>query len=114
MLPDTLVQAKQQLDRGELSAVDLTEALFARIDAVEPAVGAFIHLNREGALDQARAADARRAAGEDAPLLGLPLALKDLICVKGERTTCASRILENFTAPYDATVARRSVVCDAR
>src|SRR5207237_2296921 len=59
------------------------------------------------AREQARAADARRAAGEDGPLLGLPLALKDVLCTAGVRTTCSSRILENFVPPYSATVVER-------
>ncbi len=103
----TLTQAKEGLKKKQFSALELTEAVFKRIDQVEDNVKAFVHLTRESALYQAKEADRKIAAGEDAPLLGIPLALKDLICTKGARTTCSSRYLDKFVAPYDATVTER-------
>lgn len=103
----TLVQALERLRKKEISSVELTQALFKRIEEVDSRVGAYLHLTQDLALEQAREADAKIKAGENLPLLGLPLAIKDLICVRGEKTTCASRILENFVSPYDATVARK-------
>ncbi|PIQ96094.1 MAG: Asp-tRNA(Asn)/Glu-tRNA(Gln) amidotransferase GatCAB subunit A [Nitrospinae bacterium CG11_big_fil_rev_8_21_14_0_20_56_8] len=103
----TVLQAKEALRTKKISSVELTEAVYRRIGAVEPRVQAYVHLLRESALEQAKRADAKIAGGEDAPLLGIPLALKDLICLQGARTTCSSRILDNFVSPYDATVAAR-------
>jgi aspartyl-tRNA(Asn)/glutamyl-tRNA(Gln) amidotransferase subunit A len=103
----TLLQARKDLKEKKYSSVELTEAVFRRIDAVEDRIGAYLHLTRDLALEQARTADRRRANGEDAPLLGLPIAVKDNICVRGARATCASKILEHFEAPYDATVVQR-------
>ena len=103
----TILQAKADLKAKKYSAVELLASVYARIDAVEDKINAYINLTRDLAMAQAEAADKKLSAGEDAPLLGIPLALKDLICAQGERTTCASRSLENFVAPYDATVTER-------
>jgi len=78
-----------------------------RILAVDNDVKAYLTLTPDEALEQARAIDARRAAGEDGPLLGIPLAIKDVICTKGVTTTCGSRILEDFVPPYAATGVAR-------
>ena len=103
----TLHEAQQRLVAGDLTAVRLTEAVLERIDSVEPTVRAFLSLDRQGPLRQAEAADAARAAGRGGPLCGLPLALKDVLCTTDLPTTCGSRMLEHFVAPYDATVVTR-------
>jgi aspartyl-tRNA(Asn)/glutamyl-tRNA(Gln) amidotransferase subunit A len=103
----TITQAKHQLLEKKYSAVELLDAVYKRIDAVDGQVKAYIHLTRDIARQQAEAADKKLAAGEDAPLLGVPIAIKDLICMKDTHTTCASHILGNFVSPYDATVVQR-------
>ncbi len=104
----TLTDARAALAAGDYSAVELTEALLARIAAVEPQVDAFLTVTAEHARAQAQAADARRAAGGAVPLLnGLPVAIKDIISTAGIATTAGSRILEGFVPPYDATVTAR-------
>jgi aspartyl-tRNA(Asn)/glutamyl-tRNA(Gln) amidotransferase subunit A len=95
------------LDKREVSAREVTEAFYGRIDAVDDRVRAYLTLTRDLAFEQADRADRRRQAGERGPLLGVPLAIKDVICTKGVRTTCGSKILQNFVPPYDATVMER-------
>ncbi|MGJ7906303.1 Asp-tRNA(Asn)/Glu-tRNA(Gln) amidotransferase subunit GatA [Actinopolyspora sp. H202] len=93
---------------GEVSAVEVTRAHLDRIEAIEPAVHAFLHVDREAALDAARRADEQRANGTPAsPLAGVPLALKDVLTTTDMPTTCGSRMLEDWTPPYDSTVAAR-------
>jgi aspartyl-tRNA(Asn)/glutamyl-tRNA(Gln) amidotransferase subunit A len=103
----TIAQAADRLRKKELTAVELTRAVLDRIDAVDDKVGAYLTVDADGAIQQARAADRRLAAGEAAPLTGIPLGIKDLMCTRGLRTTCASWILENYIPPYDATVIAR-------
>lgn len=103
----TLHEALDQLDCGAVTSVALTESVLARIDAVEPQVQAYLALDREGALCQAEQADTRRKNGQGGPLCGIPLAVKDVLCTTSMPTTCGSRILEHFVAPYDATVVAR-------
>ncbi len=103
----TITAAAGMLDAGEITSVQLTEAFLQRIAATDEAVGAFLTVCGERALAEAAAADARRASGERGPLLGIPLGLKDVLLTEGVATTAASRILEGFIAPYDATVCRR-------
>jgi aspartyl-tRNA(Asn)/glutamyl-tRNA(Gln) amidotransferase subunit A len=95
------------LDKREVSAREVTEAFYGRIDAVDERVHAYLTLTRDLAFEQADRADRRRQAGEYGPLLGIPLAVKDVICTKGVRTTCGSKILKSFVPPYDATVVER-------
>ena len=93
---------------GSLSAVDLTESVLKRLDALEPRVRAYVTVTAQRARRQAVKADEDFARGEvRSPLQGIPLAIKDNICTLGVRTTCASRILEQFVPPYDATVMQR-------
>src|SRR6202167_3427151 len=95
------------LNSGQISSVELTRHFLARIERLNPALNALITLTGEQALAAAAAADGRIAAGEQGPLLGIPLIHKDIFCTDGVRTSCGSRMLDNFVAPYDATVVTR-------
>src|ERR1700691_1060517 len=95
------------LNSGQISSVELTRHFLARIERLNPALNALITLTGEQALAAAAAADGRIAAGEQGPLLGIPLIHKDIFCTDGVRTSCGSRMLDNFIAPYDATVVTR-------
>ncbi len=103
----TIRQAHDLLKKREISARELTAALLARIETLDEGIGAYITVDAQGALHQAEAADARISAGAMGTLTGIPLALKDLICTQGLRTTCGSRVLANFIPPYDATVSAK-------
>ncbi|HEV8025273.1 MAG TPA: Asp-tRNA(Asn)/Glu-tRNA(Gln) amidotransferase subunit GatA [Candidatus Nanopelagicales bacterium] len=93
---------------GEVSASEVTHACLARIDEVDDRVHAFLHIDREAALESAGDIDRRRSAGEDlGPLAGVPLALKDVFTMRGVPTTCGSRILDGWRPPYDSTVVER-------
>jgi len=100
----TIHAAQEMLRQGEISSVELTESVLARIEAVEGQTQAYISLQPELALSMARLADERRATGEDNALLGIPLGIKDAIITQGVTTTAGSKILENFVPPFDATV----------
>jgi aspartyl-tRNA(Asn)/glutamyl-tRNA(Gln) amidotransferase subunit A len=97
----------------KLSSVELTEHFLARLARFNPDLNALITLTAESARLQADAADRRRAAGESGPLLGIPLIHKDIFCTEGVRTSCGSRILDNFVSPYDATVVSRLATAGA-
>jgi aspartyl-tRNA(Asn)/glutamyl-tRNA(Gln) amidotransferase subunit A len=97
----------EHLIARQLSSVELTRHFLARIERLNPALNALITLTAEEALAAAAAADVRLAAGEAGPLLGIPLIHKDIFCTDGVRTSCGSRMLDNFVAPYDATVVAR-------
>ena len=96
------------LKRKEISIVEVVKATLTRIDEVDNSLNAFITVNGEEALRQAEKIDQEISHGREIlPLTGIPVAIKDLICIKGMKTTCASRMLENFYPPYDATVVER-------
>jgi len=99
----TIRELHDKLNKKEVSSVEATRSFLARIDAVDGKVNAFITVTPEEALVSAEEADKRIAAGNCDILTGIPVALKDIFLTKGVRTTCASRILENFVPPYDAT-----------
>jgi len=98
---------QDKLRAGETTSAEITASVFGRIDAVEKNVRAYITLMRESALAEAARADEKIKKGEIGALTGIPLALKDIYCTKGVRTTCGSRILHNFIPPYDATVVEK-------
>ena len=92
------------LRRGEVSAREITQSVFKRIDEKEKSINAFVTTTRETAFKQADLADEKFRKGGDIPLLtGIPVAVKDLLCTKGIKTTCGSRILEDFVPTYNAT-----------
>src|SRR6267154_6690739 len=97
----------ERLRLRELSSVELTRHFLTRIERLNPALNALITLTADEALATAAAADRRLAAGESGPLIGIPLIHKDIFCTDGVRTSCGSRMLDNFIAPYDATVVTR-------
>ncbi len=109
----TIHELHEKLVRRDVSAVEVTKAFLAHKDTVEPKVRAFLSDSREGALKGAAAVDAKIAAGETiADLAGIPGAIKDNICIEGQQATCASKILEHFKAPYNATVIEKLAASD--
>ncbi|ACH40636.1 aspartyl/glutamyl-tRNA(Asn/Gln) amidotransferase, A subunit [Citrifermentans bemidjiense Bem] len=103
----TIHELHEKLKAKEVSSVEATRAMLDRIEAVDSQVNAYITVTPEQALVQAEDADRRIAAGEIAPLTGIPVGLKDIFVTKGIRTTCGSRILENFVPPYDGTAVAK-------
>jgi aspartyl-tRNA(Asn)/glutamyl-tRNA(Gln) amidotransferase subunit A len=103
----TLAELSRGLRARQFSSVELTRHFLTRIERENPTLNAFITVTADQALTAAERADQRIAAGESNPLLGLPIAHKDIFCTDGVLTTCASRMLSNFVAPYDATVVER-------
>src|SRR5690554_3015916 len=103
----TLAEIARALAAKQFSAEELSRELLGRIRQLDPQLNSFITVTEEQALEQARAADARRASGENGALLGAPIAHKDLFCTRGVLTSCASKILTGFKAPYDATVVEK-------
>lgn len=104
MINSSLKQLSQMLASKQISSVELTQTFLNRIDALNPEINAYIALDSAKSLAQAQSADARIAAGNAAPLTGIPIAQKDIFCAKGWQTTCGSKMLANFIAPYDAHV----------
>ncbi len=104
----TVHEAARLLRKRQISSVELTRAVLERIESLEPHVKAYVTVTPELALQQAQAADQALAAGGDLPdLLGIPVALKDVLATEGVRTTCSSRILENYVPVYDGTAVSR-------
>lgn len=96
------------LAAGEVTSVACTEAFLKQIECANPTINAFLSVDRDGALAQAAAIDADRAAGKPlGPLAGLPVAVKDVLCTTDQPTTCASKMLAGYRPPYDADVVRR-------
>lgn len=103
----TIAQAQSGMEAGEFSSVDLTQAYLDRIEKLDGTINAYLLVTAEKALQQARAADERRANGESGPLLGIPLAYKDVLATEGVDTTCGSKILEGYKPPYTATAVKK-------
>jgi len=104
----TISAWRQRLQSGEVSSCELVEDHLNRLEAAEPSLHAYLEVTAERARSDARRIDEARAAGEDlGPLAGLPLAIKDNLCTRGVRTTCASRMLDQFVPPYESTVTER-------
>ncbi|MFG3694490.1 Asp-tRNA(Asn)/Glu-tRNA(Gln) amidotransferase subunit GatA [Stutzerimonas stutzeri] len=109
----TLAEIARALNDKQFSAEELTRSLLDRIGQLDPQLNSFITVTKEQAIAQAQAADARRANGESGALLGAPIGHKDLFCTQGIRTSCGSKMLDNFQAPYDATVVERLAAAGA-
>jgi aspartyl-tRNA(Asn)/glutamyl-tRNA(Gln) amidotransferase subunit A len=107
MYQQTLAQLAQGLKKQQFSSVELTTSYLNRIKQLDPQLNSFISVAADSALAAAQQADQQRAAGDDRPLLGIPCAHKDIFCTQGVKTSCASKMLDNFTAPYDATVVSK-------
>jgi len=103
----TIHGAQRLLRAKKISSLELTRAVLDRIEEVESRVRAYLLTMPEAALKHAEEADRQRAQGDDRPLLGIPLAIKDILCTKGVETTCGSRILKGFIPPYDATAVAK-------
>lgn len=104
----TAHELHEMLIAKEISATELTENLFERIDEKEKEIGAYLEITKSQALETAKSVDEKISRGEEiAPLEGIPCGIKDNICTKGIKTTCASKILENFVPPYDSTVMKK-------
>lgn len=114
MIESTAAELLDRLSHGEITSESLTQAFLQSIRQREPKVQAFLLVDEAAALEQARAFDQRRQRGQVlGALAGLPIAVKDVLCTKGLRTTCGSKILQNFVPPYDAHVIERLKQADA-
>jgi aspartyl-tRNA(Asn)/glutamyl-tRNA(Gln) amidotransferase subunit A len=107
MINASLSELAQALAAKQISSVELTRLFLERAQRLNPELNAFVTLDPEASLAQARAADERISDGQLQPLTGIPVALKDIFCTKGWLTTCGSKILSNFVAPYDAHVVEK-------
>jgi aspartyl-tRNA(Asn)/glutamyl-tRNA(Gln) amidotransferase subunit A len=103
----TLAELARKLRAKEFSVTELTRRYLERIEAAQPKLNAFVSVTSESALADAAAADRAYASGQAGPLTGLPLAHKDIFCTAGVKTSCGSRMLDNFVSPYDATVVEK-------
>ncbi len=107
MIDLTLIELREALRKGETNSVAATEAMLTHIVNVDNDIQSYLTITDEMAVEQAKAADERRAQGEDSPLLGVPVAVKDIINTRGVETTAGSKILEGFVPPYDAFVIQK-------
>ena len=107
MFDKTLAELAQGLEAGEFSSTELTQSYLDQINQQDTQFNSYITVTDELALEQAKAADAARAAGNAQPLTGVPIAHKDIFCTQGVRTSCGSKMLDNFIAPYQSTVAEK-------
>lgn len=103
----TIHELQEKLRDGETTSVEITEAVFERIEAVDDKIHSYVTLMKDEAFEKAREADKEIQRGKRGPLTGIPIALKDIMCTQGTRTTCGSHILENFIPPYDSTVVKK-------
>ncbi len=103
----TIHEAYKLLKSKKISSVELTQSCLERVKQVEPKVKALVTVTGTPALEQAQQADKRIAEGKGGPLTGVPLIIKDNMCTRGIRTTCSSKMLENFIPPYNATVVEK-------
>ncbi|HEV3433258.1 MAG TPA: amidase, partial [Nitrososphaera sp.] len=107
-------QVVQGIENREFSAEEYISKVFERIDKVEPKINAFVSFNKEEGLNRARRLDKKIKEGEQSgPLAGVAFSIKDNICTKGMKTTCASKMLESYIPAYDATVIKRLITADA-
>ena len=103
----TIAELSAALDKGEFSSVELTQHFLERIQRLAGSLNCFITVTEAQALQQAQAADAQRQQGKAGLLTGIPLVHKDIFCTKGVKTSCGSKMLDNFISPYDATVVQK-------
>ncbi len=103
----TIHELRKKLKEGETTSVEITESVFNRIGAVEDKIHSFITIMKDSAFEEAQKADRAIQEGNTGLLTGIPIALKDIMCTRGVRTTCGSHILENFIPPYDSTVVKK-------
>ena len=104
---ETIAELAACLRRGMLTSTELTHRYLVRIERLDPHLNSYISVDAEGALAAAGRADAQLGRGEGGPLTGIPIAHKDIFCTKGIKTSCGSRMLDSFVAPYDATLVER-------
>ncbi|HRO25126.1 MAG TPA: amidase, partial [Promineifilum sp.] len=109
----TLTELRDALRRGETTSVAATQAMLDRIVTHDNTIRSYLTVTDELALEQATAADRRRAEGEDSPVLGVPIAVKDILCMTGAPTTAGSKILDGFISPYSAYAVDRLVAAGA-
>ncbi|MCK5186293.1 MAG: aspartyl/glutamyl-tRNA amidotransferase subunit A, partial [Deltaproteobacteria bacterium] len=103
----TIHELHELIRKREVTSQEATESVLKRMESVEEKVNSYITVTKELAMKQAKQADEKVKQGKGSTLTGIPLAIKDILCIKGVKTTCGSRILENFVAPYDATVIKK-------
>ncbi len=107
MMSKTVAELAAGLRSREFSSVEVTRSLLGRVEAAQPALNALVSVTADAALAQAQAADREIAAGRAGPLTGVPVIHKDIFCTQGVKTSCGSRMLDNFISPYDATVVSK-------